>query len=84
MNRLSPSKRLALTEQPPSVGLPVGVHVLAAEVVDSLGLTASASLAVTINGAPSTPVLSLSPNPASTLDILTANIDPVTDPKTMP
>ena len=79
----------ALSEQAPDADglatvdleLTAGTHTLTAEVVDGLGLTAEASLSLTINGAPSAPTLELTPNPAGTLDELVVILEPVSDPE---
>ena len=50
--------------------LSAGEHEITLTVEDDLGATCSSSLSVIINTPPSTPVLSVSPNPANTTDTL--------------
>ncbi|MEC7984382.1 MAG: hypothetical protein VX278_04410, partial [Myxococcota bacterium] len=60
--------------------LQAGVHTISAEVRDSNNMSASAQLTLTINGLPSAPTVSISPDPAysdSTLTVLASgSVDP--------
>jgi len=67
------------TELPMS-GLTPGLHVVTAEVFDSSGWSASKVLPIVVNGTPTTPAVSLAPDPALTSQPLVVSIDtPSTD-----
>ena len=59
--------------------LQFGEHVLTATVTDTDGLYASESIAVTVNGLPTAPAVSLAPDPAYTDDTLPCTPSFVTD-----
>ena len=62
--------------------LSYGSYSLILTATDSDGLTSSDQINFTINGIPSTPVISIQPNPASTSDNLLVNLDtPSLDPE---
>lgn len=62
--------------------LPRGTYSLVVTATDTDGLTNADQLSFVINGVPSAPGISISPNPADTLASLTANIDtPSIDPE---
>ena len=61
-----------------------GAHDITVTVTDSTGLYAEALTQLTINGLPSQPTLSLSPNPAFTSDALVANASGSVDPEGSP
>jgi hypothetical protein len=52
-----------------------GDHTLTLTVTDSAGQSAAAAVAVNVNGVPTTPAISLSPDPAYTDDALAVTID---------
>lgn len=59
-----------------------GLHTLELTVTDSMGLSSSATVDVTVNGAPSTPIISIEPEPALTIDDLYVVLDsPGVDPE---
>ena len=66
-----------------STNLSLGTHVLEATVTDSSGLTTSAVTAITINGLPSAPTVTISPtSPTTTSDLVataSGSIDPEGD-----
>lgn len=62
-------------------GLTRGAHVLTARAVDPVGLFREVRVSVRVNGAPTAPVVSLTPDPATTIDALVAGLTtPSTDP----
>lgn len=62
--------------------LPPGTHTLIVTATDTDGLDDSTQAIFTINGIPSAPEISITPNPATTGDALTVNIDvPSIDPE---
>ena len=62
-------------------GLSGGVHLITFKVYDSHEMVGTASINVSINGLPSSPVVSISPNPAPSGEPLVVNIDePGIDP----
>lgn len=62
--------------------LSVGTHTLLATVEDLTGLTATEVIVFEVNGAPSAPVVSITPDPADTTDTLVVSIDTAsTDPQ---
>ncbi|MBM4369926.1 MAG: hypothetical protein FJ102_27200, partial [Deltaproteobacteria bacterium] len=64
-----------------STDLSVGTHTVLVTVIDTTGLTTTGLVSFEINGAPTAPTVSLSPDPAATGDDLVASIDsPSTDP----
>ncbi len=72
-----PSGRILFSES----GLSAGAHTILVTVTDTSGLYTRESFDIHVNGAPSAPTVSLSPDPALTDDALTANLDsPSTDP----
>ncbi len=64
-----------------STDLTVGTHTVLVTVTDTTGLSTTGLVSFEINGAPTAPTVSLSPDPAATGDDLVASIDsPSTDP----
>ncbi len=68
-----------------STSLSLGDHALTLTVTDGDGLYVTALVTFTVNGLPSAPVVSLSPDPAYTVDdlqavLVTASVDPDGDP----
>ena len=62
--------------------LSAGVHTLKFTVIDSMGLSSSDTIDVTVNGVPSTPVVSIEPDPALSDDDLFVVLDsPGIDPE---
>lgn len=62
-------------------GLTLGPHLITVTAVDLAGLSASQSVTVTLNAAPSTPVVALSPGAPTTTDALVAQLTtPSVDP----
>ena len=55
--------------------VPYGVHTLVVTATDTDGLTDADQLSFTVNGIPTTPVVSIQPDPARTDDSLVINID---------
>ncbi len=64
-----------------TVELSSGIHTLTLRAVDTDGLTASDLVNVVVNGVPTMPTLTISPNPASTEDTLLASATGSTDPE---
>lgn len=58
-----------------------GAHVVTVTVTDTTGLYAEALTQFSINGAPTQPTVTITPNPASSSDLLTASATGSTDPE---
>ena len=66
----------------PSSTLVFGLYNLIVTATDQDGLSSTDQINFTVNGIPTTPVISIQPDPASTSDSLTINLDtPSTDPE---
>lgn len=64
-----------------SNSLTYGSHDITVTVTDSIGLYAQAIVSITVNGLPTEPTVTISPDPAGTNDSLTANATGSTDPE---
>ncbi|MEC8378725.1 MAG: Ig-like domain-containing protein [Myxococcota bacterium] len=61
--------------------LSLGTHTIGLTATDSDGLNSSDGISLTINGLPTAPTVSITPDPSYTTDALTANASGSTDPE---